>query len=298
MRAISGTTIGIIVTFLSTELLTLAYADDVRSVLLDRNGVQESVKTPGYSTYAGRNFPTMVLWGDTHLHTDLSLDARAFGVTLGPDEAYQLARGDEVTTSHGERIRLSRPLDWLVISDHSDAMGTMKEIVAGNPTLLRDPTVQDWHNRINQGGETALFATMEIIETFAGITGESIPEILMDDDFVGSVWDEYLEVAEAYNDPGRFSAIIGYEWTSTEGGNNLHRNVLYRNGAEHARQMLPYTTAESFNPEDLWNWMAEYEQKTGGELLALAHNGNLSNGLMQAPSGSVGQPLEEVLAGQ
>jgi hypothetical protein len=159
-------------------------------------------------------------------------------------------------------------------------MGTMNEIVAGNPELLRDATVRDWHERIAQGGEAALAATMEVIETFAGVTGEAIPQILMDPDFVRSVWGRYLEEAETYNDPGRFTTIIGYEWTSTEGGNNLHRNVLYRDGAELARQMLPYTTAESFNPEDLWKWMEAFEDKTGGRVLALAHNGNVSNGLM------------------
>jgi hypothetical protein len=237
-------------------------------------------KKRGYSPYAGRNFPTKVLWGDTHLHTNLSLDARAFGVILGPAEAYRLARGEEITTSHGERLKLSRALDWLVVSDHSDAMGTMNEIVEGNHTLMRDPTVKNWHKRIAQGGTTALQATMEVIETFAGVSGEKIPEILMDKEFVGSVWERYLATAEAFNDPGRFTTIIGYEWTSTEGGNNLHRNVLYRDGAIQAKQMLPFTAAESFNPEDLWKWMETYETKSGGQILALAHNGNVSNGTM------------------
>ena len=140
-------------------------------------------KESGYSPWAGRRFPTKVLWGDTHLHTSLSLDARAFGVTLGPEEAYRLARGEEVTTSRGERIRLSRPLDWLVVADHSDAMGAMNEIVAGNPALMRDPILRDWHERINAGGETALAATMEVIEVFGGITGRTIPDLLTDRDF-------------------------------------------------------------------------------------------------------------------
>jgi hypothetical protein len=271
----------VLAAFLITFSFALpAFADYVGSIKGDREAVKNAIKKPGYSPYSGRNYPTMVLWGDTHLHTNLSLDARAFGVTLGPEEAYRFARGDEVTSSHGERLKLSRPLDWLVVSDHSDAMGTMNEIVKGNPDLLRDPKVKDWHERINKGGETALAATMEIIETFAGITGEKVPEILMNEDFVGSIWERYLETAEKFNEPGRFTTIIGYEWTSTEGGNNLHRNVLYRDGADYARQMLPFTAAESFNPEDLWKWMEKYEDKTGGRLLALAHNGNVSNGLM------------------
>jgi hypothetical protein len=259
-------------------LTTSAYADYAGSV--QKEDVKGVFKAPGYSPYAGRNFPTKALWGDTHLHTNNSLDARAFGVMLGPEEAYRLARGQEVTASHGERIKLSRPLDWLVVTDHSDAMGAMKEIVAGNPNLMKDPLLKDWHDRINQGGDVALGATMEVIETFAGITGKKIPDLVMDREFVGSVWERYLKTAEKYNDPGRFTTIIGYEWTSTEGGNNLHRNVLYRGGAEEAKQMLPYTTAESFNPEDLWKWMEAFENKTGGRLLALAHNGNVSNGLM------------------
>jgi hypothetical protein len=234
-------------------------------------------KVPSYSPYSGRRFPTQVFWGDTHLHTSNSLDARAFGATLGPEEAYRFARGEEVMSSHGMRLKLSRPLDWLVIADHSDGMGAMNEIVAGNPQLLRDPTVKDWSERVNAGGETALMATMDVITSF---TSGQIPEVLLEDKFAQSIWDRYLKTAEAFNEPGRFTAMIGYEWTSTEGGNNLHRNVLYRDGADLARRMLPYTTTESFNPEDLWTWMDRFEAETGGDVLALAHNGNLSNGIM------------------
>jgi hypothetical protein len=234
-------------------------------------------KKPSYSPYSGRRFPTQVLWGDTHLHTSNSLDARAFGVTLDPEQAYRFARGEEVTSSHGMRLKLSRPLDWLVVADHSDGMGAMNEIIAGNPRLLRDPTVKDWSERVNAGGETALMATMDIITSF---TSGQIPEVLLEDNFAKSIWGAYLKTAEAFNEPGRFTAIIGYEWTSTEGGNNLHRNVLYRDGADLARRMLPYTTTESFNPEDLWKWMERFEAETGGDVLALAHNGNMSNGIM------------------
>jgi hypothetical protein len=234
-------------------------------------------KVPSYSPYSGRRFPTQVFWGDTHLHTSNSLDARAFGATLGPEEAYRFARGEEVMSSHGMRLKLSRPLDWLVIADHSDGMGAMNEIVAGNPQLLRDPTVKDWSERVNAGGETALMATMDVITSF---TSGQIPKVLLEDKFAQSIWDRYLKTAEAFNEPGRFTAMIGYEWTSTEGGNNLHRNVLYRDGADLARRMLPYTTTESFNPEDLWTWMDRFEAETGGDVLALAHNGNLSNGIM------------------
>jgi Protein of unknown function (DUF3604) len=250
----------------------------------------ELFKGSSYSPYAARHFPTQVYWGDTHLHTSNSLDARAFGATLDPEAAFRFARGEEVTSTHGLLVQLSRPLDWLVVADHSDGMGAMNEIIAGNAQLLRDPIVKSWNEGVNAGGEVALMATMDIITAFSG---GDIPQVLLEQRFAQSVWDRYLEIAEAYNEPGRFTTIIGYEWTSTEGGNNLHRNVLYRDGAALARQMLPYTTTESFNPEDLWAWMTAYEERTGGDVLAIAHNGNLSNGLMfpVETNPATGEPL-------
>ena len=239
--------------------------------------VRSTIKEPSYSPYAGRRFPTQVYWGDTHLHTSNSLDARALGATLGPEEAFRFARGDEVTSATRLRVKLSRPLDWLVVADHSDAMGAMNEIIAGNPMLLKDPQVRKWHQMILEGGESAYEATMDVIATFS--QGKT-PEVLKDTEFIGSIWEAYLETADEFNDPGTFTAMIGYEWTSTENGNNLHRNVLYRDDSSVARRMLPFTAAESFNPEDLWRWMDRYEAETGGRVLAIAHNGNLSNGLM------------------
>jgi hypothetical protein len=232
---------------------------------------------PSYSPYAGRNFPTQVFWGDTHLHTALSLDARAAGVILTHDDAYRFAKGEEITTTNGMRAKIGQPLDWLVVTDHSDAMGGMNEIVAGNPTLMQDATVRDWNERINQGGEIALKTAIEVVEAF---TEGKTPEILLSRDFQRQIWDGVVETADAHNEPGAFSALIGYEWTSTPGGNNLHRNVIFRDGADLARRVLPLTVAEGVAPEKLWAWLEAYEANTGGQVLALAHKGNLSNGIM------------------
>ena len=290
IRSRTVLTIAVLALLASPVIAQESETHQVGEMTLTAEDAENIFKAPGYSPYAGRNFPTRVYWGDTHLHTNLSIDARAFGVTLGPEEAYRFARGEEVTSTHGERLQLSRPLDWLVIADHSDGIGAMNEIVNGNPSLLADPMVRDWHNRIVQGGDEALAATMDVINSFALGT---LPEVLKSEDFTRTIWDRYLKIAEQYNDPGRFTTIIGYEWTSTEDGNNLHRNVLYRDAADLARQMLPYTTDESFNPEDLWKWMQRYEEKTGGRVLALAHNGNLSNGIMfpVEVNPATGQPL-------
>ena len=156
----------------------LAIGQQVGEMTMDMKEGENIHKKKGYSPYAGRYFPTQVYWGDTHLHTSNSLDARAFGTTLGPEAAYRLARGEEITATHGEKVKLSRPLDWLVVADHSDGMGAMNEIIKGNPNLMNDPTVKDWHKRINEGGKTALMATMDVINSFA--LGK-IPPILLDE---------------------------------------------------------------------------------------------------------------------
>ena len=264
------------IALLVTSGSVLAESSPVGMVPTDEDATNIN-RNRGYSPYAGRNFPTRVYWGDTHVHTDMSLDANGFGARIGPEEAYRFARGEEVVSSSGIPMKLSRALDWLVVADHSDGMGAMKEIMAGNPELLRDPQVRQWFEQFNEGGETAFAATMDVINKFSQ---GNVPDVVLDRGFQKTVWDDVIEIAEDFNEPGRFTTIIGYEWTSTEDGNNLHRNVLYRDNGDVARRIVPYTTAESFNPEDLWKWMANYENQTGGQVLALAHNGNMSNGIM------------------
>ncbi len=234
-----------------------------------------------YSPYAGRETALMPLWGDTHLHTDISMDAGAFGNRLGLDEAYRFARGDEVVSSTGIRARLSRPLDWLVIADHSDNMGFFPDMFAGAPHILSDPTGKDWYNRI-QAGE-GVGVALELIGKFS--QGEFPPALIYTPDSAPykSAWAKTVDAAERYNDPGSFTAFIGYEWTSLVEGNNMHRVVIYRDDGDKGGSMVPFTTIEpagSVNPRDLWKWLEEYEAKTGGDVLAIAHNGNLANGIM------------------
>jgi hypothetical protein len=236
---------------------------------------------PPYSPYAGRDFPTRPLFGDTHLHTSFSMDAGAFGARLGPREAYRFARGEEMTSSSGQPVKLSRPLDFLVVADHSDNMGFFPDLFAGKPELLADPTGKKWYDMIQsgKGGDAA----MEIIVAFSH---GKFPKDLMY--YPGTrayrnAWKETIAAAETYNEPGRFTAFIGYEWTSNTDGNNLHRNVVFRDNGNRAGQVDPFTVYPpmgSDNPRDLWKWMAAYEEKTGGDVLAIAHNGNLSNGTM------------------
>jgi hypothetical protein len=235
-----------------------------------------------YSPYAGGAVPTRVYWGETHLHTSFSMDAGAFGARLAPVDAYRLARGEEIESSTAGPVRLARPLDFLVVADHSDNMGFFPDLYAGAPNLLADPTGKRWYDLV-QSGE-GMTAALEIIDSFSRAT---FPEAI----FYGptskpykDAWAKTIEAAEKYNEPGRFTAFIGYEWTSqVPPGDNLHRVVVYRDDASKASQTLPYTTYPPYgstNPEDLWTKLEAFEEKTGGDVLAIAHNGNLSNGLM------------------
>ena len=234
-----------------------------------------------YSPYAERDFPSNVYFGDTHLHTDISMDAGAFGNRLGLDPAYKFARGEQVESSKAGPVRLSRPLDFLVVADHSDNMGFFPDLIAGAPFILADPTGKDWYDRIKAGKGVGV--AIELIGLFSQ---DKFPPALVykpDSAPYKAAWDQTVAAAEHYNQPGVFTAFIGYEWTSLIHGNNMHRVVVYRDGGDKGGQMVPYTTAApqgSTNPRDLWKWLAGYERKTGGKVLAIAHNGNLSNGIM------------------
>ena len=238
-----------------------------------------------YSPYAKRGIPERPLWGDSHLHTSLSMDAGLFGNRLSPREAYRFARGEEVVSSTGQAVRLSRPLDWLVVADHSDGMGFFGDIAAGKPELMAFEQSARWIKAFEEGGDAAVQASLDLITSFSN--DKMDPEMFAlyspGSKPFKNLWEKVIDDAEAFNDPGRFTAFIGFEWTSLIKGNNMHRVVIMRDGAVRARQVVPFTMTApqgSPDPRDLWKYLANYENKTGGEVLAIAHNGNLSNGIM------------------
>jgi hypothetical protein len=254
---------------------------------------------PIYSPYASRNFPGRPLFGDTHLHTAFSMDAGASGTRLGPRDAYRFARGEQLVSNTGQPVKLSRPLDFLVVADHSDGMGFFPLILAGDPKIMADPQGRKWHEMIRSGQGSA--AAMDIIASFGkGTVSKDIMPVPGTPAYRGA-WQETIAAAETYNEPGRFTAFIGYEWTSNTAGNNLHRNVIFRDNADKANRVEPYTTVAplgSDNPENLWKWMAAYEEKTGGRVLAIAHNGNLSNGRMFPVVEAFGKKIDREYAQQ
>lgn len=243
----------------------------------DEEQISKNFDKAGYSPYAGRNFSTNVYFGDTHLHTSLSGDAFGFGNKINDVDALRFARGDEIMSAGGLQVKLSRPLDFLVVADHAEAYGALIAVYAGYPEVMSSAKSKRWNAMMNEGGKASFRAVMEMIQS---LSDKSVPLELVDKKFFRSVWEKHTAVADQYNEPGTFTSFQGYEWTSHPGGNNLHRVVIFRDKADKVNQILPFSAMDSENPEDLWKWMEAYEEKTGGSILAIPHNGNLSSGTM------------------
>ncbi|MCO1335269.1 DUF3604 domain-containing protein, partial [Microbulbifer sp. OS29] len=231
-----------------------------------------------------------VYFGDTHVHTGWSVDAGLDGAILTPDDAYQFALGKTVTSNSGLKAKLSRPYDWFMITDHSDGMGVISEIIDGNPEMMSNATLKRWRQALISGSEEA---TNEAKSEVIVLQSEGkLPKQVMDPKWMKSAWEKTVEAAEQYYRPGEFSTFIAFEWTvNADGGDNLHRNIIFRDGADRTKSLLPLTTFDTKNPVKLWEWMKTYEDKTGGRVLAIPHNGNMSNGRMFIEKQFDGSPL-------
>ena len=227
-----------------------------------------------YSPYTDVDFPNQVFFGDTHVHTSYSADAGMIGNTLGPDAAYRFARGEMVISSTGVKARLARPLDFLVIADHAENLGLAPLLMAEDPLLMATEFGKKLRAAIDAGDPTGAW------RIWSESKASGVDPLADHQNIYSSAWASITRAAEEYYEPGLFTAFIGFEWTSNPERNNLHRNVVFRGGKEAADTIIPFSNFDSFDPEDLWLWMAQYEENTGDRLLAIPHNGNLSNGLM------------------
>ncbi|MBS0250438.1 MAG: DUF3604 domain-containing protein [Proteobacteria bacterium] len=242
-----------------------------------------------YSPYLYQSYPDRVFWGDTHLHTSYSTDAGMVGNTLGPEEALRFARGEQVISSSGVPARLIRPLDFLVIADHSENLGLSPMIEESNPELLKDPMGRKYHDLVKSGKGWEAY---QIWKQSGATKKDSMPNPALQ----RTAWERIIDAVDAFNKPGVFTAFHGFEWTSSPNLVNLHRNVIFRDGAKEARQVLPLTAFDTEDPEALWDYMEAYEKKTGGRALAIPHGGNMSQGLMFAVETMSGKPIDAAYA--
>ena len=257
---------------------------------LDKNDINLLQKKE-YSPYLDQSFPNRVLWGNTHVHTSFSFDSGLMGVTLGPEQMFRFVRGEEFVTANGVRVKIDRPLDWLAITDHAEYLGMADQIRTANPDLLATEYGRRWYNMFKTSKEEGFKAAYEV---FLSI-GEK-KELVKGDKLKRSAWEHATAAAERFNQPGVFTALQGYEWTSAPGGNNLHRTVIFRDGAERVNRIIPFSAFDSEDPADLWKFMGGYERLTGGEVLAIPHNGNISNGHMYTVETYDKKPMDRAYA--
>ncbi len=246
-----------------------------------------------YSPYVDQTFPRNLYWGDTHVHSRRSMDAYTMGnVNVAPDVAYRFARGETVTANSGQQFRLGQPLDFILLSDHAMWLGLLPLIGSGDERALNTGPGRRWARHFAEGDILPIMMDLMQINM-----AEDTPAVAarmgmqQDRELLTSVWREVTAMADSYNDPGRFTAFIGYEWTPMPNGDNLHRNVLFRDGAGLANRETPFSSLDSPDVEDLWRHLTDYEARTGGRVLAIPHNANGSNGAMFADRNFRGEPL-------
>lgn len=243
---------------------------------------------------------THLYWGDTHLHTSLSFDVFLFNTPAStPETAYRFARGERVTSpTTGEDWQLSKPLDFLVVADHAELVGSIAKVYHGEEGYADTATGKGLLAQI--GGTVAtqmLKAYHYLVRIGTGEKGGDLvtPQQAYVDLHGGTkrvaAWHDYIDTAEQFNEPGKFTALIGWEWSSMPGGGNLHRVIFTPDGAAKAKQFLPFSQLESESPEKLWAWLDATNKRTGTDFVAIPHNSNLSWGKMFQVEDSEGNPI-------
>ncbi|CAN0248595.1 unnamed protein product, partial [Discosporangium mesarthrocarpum] len=235
-----------------------------------------------------------IYWGDTHLHTSYSFDAFLNGNhSADPDTAYRWAKGLPVVHPyHRARIQVETPLDFLVVADHAEYLGVLRKLYRGDYEHGEDEPnfVRTLRAAIDAGRGGSVFmdilpaATVEPGETRDPVIREGQPNPLTipggGEPIRKTAWTETTTAADRHNEPGRFTAMIGWEWSSIPNGANLHRVVMTSADGETARRFMPFSSTESMYPDDLWAWLDETTEATGADFVAIPHNPNISKGYM------------------
>jgi len=218
-------------------------------------------------------------FGDLHLHTSYSMDAFAFGTRTTPEDSYRYAMGEPVEY-FGKQWKRLAPLDFLAVTDHAEYLGTVRESLNPNGPFAKS----EWYTAMTSSDPKV---SGQAFQKLLGSTmaNTPIPEF-NNPDLRAAAWESYAAIPDRYYKPGKFTSFVGFEWTSMPQAQNLHRCVIFADKGP----ALPYTAFQSVEPEDLWRYL-EGERKLGLDVIAVPHNGNVSNGLMFATRDLSGKPL-------
>ncbi len=246
---------------------------------------------PASPASAQKNPERNVYYGETHLHTSWSFDAFAFGDTVtGPDTFYEYALGKSVVHPGGFQVKITKPLDWGAVTEHADYMGAIQQAMDPDSPLRRNSPIVAETLKLGVRADPLLaFKVLSVtIAKGVRINDLSSPEV------VAPVWKKLVDIADRYNQPGKFTTFAAYEWTATPGGRNQHRNIFFRDSKKVPK--VPFTSLDSTDPRELWTWM-DKQRAAGNELLAISHNANLSNGTMfPAETDLLGRPIDRTWA--
>ena len=243
---------------------------------------------------------TQVLWGDTHLHTSDSFDVILFGTPNStPDTAIRFAKGLPVISPTTQTPwQLSRPLDFVVVSDHAEAMGSMNRLFADDPEFTETKTGKVILEMApDRTDEQLILVYGMLAETGSGGENEYglTPEDIYNDLHAGekrrSTWESQIATVDGHNEPGKFTTFIGWEWSAQPNAGNLHRVIFTPQGGDVASQFLPFSQLESEDPEMLWQWLEETSQATDAQFIAIPHNPNISAGQMFKTTTQSGEPI-------
>ena len=240
---------------------------------------------------AQRNPERDVYYGEQHVHTSWSFDAFAFGdAVTGPETFYRYATGESVPHPGGYEVRITKPLDWGAVTEHAEYMGMIQEAMDPDSPLRRHAPIL---SRTLQAGarDDPMLAFKAISVTIAkGVQIKS----MTDPEVVKPVWKRIIEIADKYYRPGKFTTFAAYEWTSTPNAKNLHRNIFFRDSKKVPE--VPFTAVDSTDPRELWRWL-DAQRAAGNDVLAVSHNGNLSNGWMfPTEVDDLGRPIDPAYA--
>jgi hypothetical protein len=219
---------------------SLVYAEKTPTKLVDARSERNH-----YSPYIYDNYPDNVYYGDTHLHTSFSTDAGFFGNRIGPEEAYRYAKGEVVTSSTGVKTRLLRPYDFLVVADHAENLGLAPLIEEDSSIVTGHKWGKKVYDAVKAGDLAKAYALWGTQVTKGEDPFADTPEMMK------TMWGRIQEAAEKHNEPGKFTAFIGYEWTSTPSGSNMHRNVIFKDNMDKTSQIVPMSVYDSEDPEDV-----------------------------------------------
>lgn len=251
-----------------------------------------------FVTAAPARAETELFWGDTHLHTAYSFDAfMRENISTDQETAYRFAKGLPVVHPyHKARIQIETPLDFLVVADHAELLGLIKKVYEGGPKVEDTPAVQGLRHMMDAGQGFELF--MSLLPSGDEPRGETPASGLVSnaEELSGDAWLEYMAAADKHYEPGRFTTLVGWEWSSLPLGANLHRVVFTNVSGEKAAQFRPYSSLTSDRPEDLWAWLDKTANQLGIDFVAIPHNSNISKGLMFAETDSDRRPIDSAYA--